>query len=107
MSETMSELRYLKLWGAGKMIAGPFDEQELMSWAAGEIERLTAENERLQSDYRNLKMAVDGSEGLKCPQHGCNDSGGYPRQISETDCEEVQCEFCWTVSDSVFMRCRN
>ena len=37
------KLSILGLWGAGKMIGSPYDEQELMAWAAAEIKRLSTE----------------------------------------------------------------
>jgi len=59
--------------------------------AADEIERMTSE--------------LDTSAGLKCPN--CDDVGWYPNQISDDDWEQVQCEFCYTIKDSVFNRTQN
>lgn len=65
------------------------------------------EIERLQK----LEAEVKASAGLKCPT--CDDSGGYPVHGPNPDpyyggtTPEVlqeQCEFCWTVPDSVFRR---
>jgi hypothetical protein len=63
------------------------------------------EFDRVSTEYSELQSWVAASAGLKCPN--CNDSGGYPRQISEDEVVEEQCEFCWVVEDSIFNRNRD
>lgn len=53
---------------------------------------------------RALIRDVEASDGLKCPNSGCGDQGFIPRQVSEDDWEQEQCEFCYTVPDSIFNR---
>jgi hypothetical protein len=59
----------------------------------------------LQADrIKELEGWIAASDGLQCPS--CDNTGGYPRQISEHEVVEEQCEFCWVVDDSVFNRNR-
>jgi len=68
--------------------------------------------ELLQStdSIRRLIKQVEESGGLKCPN--CDDVGytveceiipGYDNE-PDVDQVQVQCRFCWTVPDSIFMR---
>lgn len=59
---------------------------------------------------RRLVKDVQASGGLKCPN--CDDEGftveaepciGYDGE-EDLECVQVQCEFCYTVPDSIFNR---
>ena len=92
-----------------------------------EIERLTAEKkegfsreQQVRSDLLDLledsvklkdriKVLEDDlsvSGGLKCPN--CNDVGWFTESYMDhrgDECpEQIQCEFCYTVKDSIFNR---
>ena len=45
---------------------------------------------------------IDGVTVLLCPNPNCKDSGGYPVDDGYGGCEEEQCQFCWTVENSMF-----
>ncbi len=51
---------------------------------------------------RSLIRDVETSGGLKCPS--CDDEGFTVVQVGEDDWEQEQCEFCYTVPDSIFNR---
>ena len=55
---------------------------------------------------RALIRDVEASAGLKCPN--CDDVGFTVEQntshFNEEDFVQVQCEFCYTVPDSIFNR---
>jgi len=40
--------------------------------------------------------------GQECPNPACGNTGGFPVPDGRGGWEECQCEFCWTVEDSVF-----
>jgi len=61
------------------------------------IDTLTAENSGLKAD-------IAASAGLKCPNPDCGDQGFQAIQVTDDDWEQEQCEFCYTVKDSVYMR---
>lgn len=56
--------------------------------------------------------AIPESEWQECPNPNCNNSGGYPRRVRmmtpdgrmDSEWEQEQCQFCWTVDESVFMQ---
>jgi hypothetical protein len=50
---------------------------------------------------RELRKQVDVSAGLECPS--CENVGWYA-EATHQGWEQVQCEFCWTVPDSIFSR---
>ena len=58
---------------------------------------------------RRLVKDVEASAGLKCPN--CDDvgwySGSYLDGGGEEAEEQIQCEFCYTVADSIFNRKNN
>ncbi len=49
-----------------------------------------------------LESMIKASGGLKCPN--CGDVGFTPRQLNDEEWFQEQCEFCYTIPDSVFMR---
>ena len=63
MSEYSDKLRYLGLWGAGKMIGAPFDEQELMAWAHKQIQSMQVDVDALTAEVSKYKrLASTGAE---------------------------------------------
>lgn len=60
------------------------------------------EVEREREKVESLEEGIRISAGLKCPN--CDDVGFIPVQVSEDHFEQEQCEFCYTIPDSVFNR---
>ena len=58
----------------------------------------------LCKELKLLKEDIAASRGLKCPN--CEDSGGFPGYDGFGQVVQQQCEFCWTVTDSIFNRRR-
>jgi hypothetical protein len=49
-----------------------------------------------------MANAVGKEACPKCPS--CEDVGWFPVQTDYDEWEQQQCEFCYTVEDSIFMR---
>lgn len=66
--------------------------------------------DELRNEVIKLRHQIETSGGLKCPN--CDDVGFYAEAKlvpgydgePDVDWEQVQCEFCWTVDDSIFSR---
>ena len=58
------------------------------------------------ADRLTLEEAVALSAGLKCPDPDCADQGFTVEPDGHGDWYQCQCEFCWTVEDSLFNRRR-
>lgn len=67
-----------------------------------EAVRIKQEIERLTTEVSELKDFIAASGGLKC--RNCDDEGWYPMQVGDDEWEQVQCEFCYVVDDSIFNR---
>ncbi len=74
------------------------------------VDKMSARELRLE--VKRLRGILTVSDGLKCPN--CDDVGytatakivpGYDCE-PDVDWEQTQCEFCWTMPDSIFMRQR-
>ena len=65
------------------------------------------EKDRLRERLRELQEHVAASAGLQCPNTDCNNQGWYPQQVGDDEFEQVQCEFCCVVDDSIFNREKN
>lgn len=89
MSDIVTELRMAEEQPDVGMLVDQLDDG-LLGRAADEIER--------------LRGNIAASGGLQCPNSGCNNQGWYPQQIADDEWEQVQCEFCYCVDDSVYER---
>ena len=56
----------------------------------------------LQERIKVLEDVLAASGGLKCPN--CDDEGFTPEQDGRGEWYQEQCEFCYTVKDSIFNR---
>jgi len=63
----------------------------------GDFEVLNMEKKAEYEALLKLRKMVDISKGLSCPS--CTNVGWY-----EHNGEQVQCEFCCTVPDSIYYR---
>jgi hypothetical protein len=45
---------------------------------------------------------IDGKEILLCPNPHCGDNGYFPVEDGYGGWEQCQCEFCYTVENSLF-----
>jgi hypothetical protein len=68
---------------------------------------ISSQNEAMRqasAEIQRLKDLIATSGGLQCPDPACNNQGWSPIQVRDDEWEQQQCEWCYTVEDSVFMR---
>ncbi len=56
----------------------------------------------LRAEVRTWRKLIEVSAGLKCPN--CDDEGFTVEPDGGGEAQQIQCEFCYTVPDSVFIR---
>ena len=83
--------------------------EELEAWAIArdneQGRQLVKRNERithLEAQIKELEGNIKVSGGLKCPS--CDDTGIIAVGDNSFGWEQQQCEFCYTVPDSIFNR---
>ena len=73
-----------------------------MSLASDLVRAYESELSALQGELAERESLLKVSGGLKCPN--CDDTGAIPRQDGYGEWYPEQCEFCYTVEDSIFNR---
>ena len=70
------------------------------------FEHVIQRSTKALAEAQELRSFVAASAGLECPNRECDNKGWYAQQISDDEAEQVQCEFCYAVDDSIFNRRR-